>query len=813
MKIYYKQKNEIIKQIKYFKYKKEFFDYKKSVLFHFIYNKYSIINRHHIVNIKQVIKSNLLINNDINIDDYTNNAKYKNAIVPLQQKLLLYNSISDKFIYYHILYNKYLLNIDNIKLLDLAASSGLLETLLYNKLNFYAIKYLFNNNYILFNNTLLEQHKNLEDMYKTKINYNNEYMNDKLSFNLLEKIISKETNYNLLFIDTTIHLQKYVKEEIDYNDYSYMELLYKLYLGLNLLENEGKCILNIRSSIVYKNFLKNLLYFLLNFFDIKYKTIIKYNTTEILLDNFDKNIFIKQKKEFKNIILELEKKCIKEQLFLCNSNIPRIIKPKSYEIDNLFKYKYDEDYVKFFDYVFDKINNIKYMNKMMEKALKLCPTMEKCFTIDKLLQYNYNNFLNNLDKSVLLLEKYNLIISSEYKKVLVDYDKKIENYNNNLYFNTIISLTSNNIINFNYINTTNDIIYKFDIDKISKNLNLLKFYIESRNMTKWYNVTTEINIRKYITNHIKNKYNIRVSRAFCKMYDILTQFPLIDLTKKEIKTFHACEAPGHFINAFNYWIKARNKDMVFDWHANSLNSYNEENRKKYKNIFSDDYGFIKKYKDRWDWASDNTGDISKRENLLYYEKKYKDIDVFTSDCGLGANEDFEQECSLSFLSISQLILGLLVLKIGGHLVCKIFIPFTKPLTLSILYIYTMYFEKIHIIKQASGSLGSSEVYIIGINKKEHLSEYNKQTLLNVLENIDMDKSLFDNFQDLFIDEINEISKTFIKIQEEYLNRSFFYYDNPDILNKHKNEFFNDTKMKYVNKWIDDNDFKLIEDKL
>ena len=51
MKIYYKQKNKIIKQIKYFKYNKEAFDYKKSVLFHFIYNKYSIINRNHIVNI------------------------------------------------------------------------------------------------------------------------------------------------------------------------------------------------------------------------------------------------------------------------------------------------------------------------------------------------------------------------------------------------------------------------------------------------------------------------------------------------------------------------------------------------------------------------------------------------------------------------------------------------------------------------------------------------------------------------------------------------------------------------------------------
>ena len=815
MKIYYKQKNKIIKHIKYFKYKKEVFNYKESVLFHFIYNKYSIINRKHIINIHQLLKSNLLINNNINIEDYTSNKEstYLKSIMPIMQQILLYNNISDKFIYYHILYNKYLLNMNNIKLLDLGNTLGLIESLLYNKVNFYSNKYLFNNNYILVNNFILNGYQKIEAMYKTKINYNNEFMSDKLNIDLVQKIINNENNYNLLFIDTSIHLQKYVKDEVDYNDYSYMELLYKLYLGLNLLKNEGKCILNIRSSIVYKNFLKNLLYFLLNFFDIKYKTIIKYNTNEILLDNFDKNRFIKQENKFKNIILELENKCLKEKLFLCNSNIPNIIKPKSYEIDNLFNYKYNKDYIKFFDYVYNKTNNIKYIDKMMKKALKLCPTMEKCFTIDKLLQYNYNNFINNLDKTIILLKKYNLIVSPEYKKVLVDNDKKIENYNVNLYFNTIISLTTNNIINLNYTNSSNKIIDNFDISKISKNLNLLKFYIESRNVDKWYNITNEINIRKYITNHIKNKYNIRVSRAFCKMYDILTQFPLIDLTKKEIKTFHACEAPGHFINAFNYWIKARNKDMFFNWHANSLNYHNEENRKKYKNIFSDDYGFIKKYKYRWDWASDNTGDISKRENLLYYERKYKDIDVFTSDCGLGANEDFEQECSLSFLSISQLILGLLVLKIGGNLVCKIFIPFTKPLSISILYIYTMYFEKIHIIKQASGSLGSSEVYIIGLNKKEHLLEHNKQILLNVLENIDMNKSLFDNFPLLFINEINETSQTFIKIQEEYLNRSFFYYDNPDILEKHKNEFFNDAKMKYVKQWIDDNNFKLIKDKL
>ena len=124
----------------------------------------------------------------------------------------------------------------------------------------------------------------------------------------------------------------------------------------------------------------------------------------------------------------------------------------------------------------------------------------------------------------------------------------------------------------------------------------------------------------------------------------------------------------------------------------------------------------------------------------------------------------------------------------------------------------MYFEKIHIIKPSAGSLANSEVYIIGLNKKEHLSEHNKKILLNVLENIDMNKSLFDSFQKLFIYEINKIVKSFIKIQDDFLQKSFYYYDNPKILEKDNEKFYN-AKMKYVNKWINNNNFKLIEDTL
>ena len=57
----------------------------------------------------------------------------------------------------------------------------------------------------------------------------------------------------------------------------------------------------------------------------------------------------------------------------------------------------------------------------------------------------------------------------------------------------------------------------------------------------------------------------------------------------------------------------------YDWMANSLNPYNYDTRNKYfsifGNIFSDNYGLIKDNYDKWLWGSDNTGDITKINNI------------------------------------------------------------------------------------------------------------------------------------------------------------------------------------------------------
>ena len=49
---------------------------------------------------------------------------------------------------------------------------------------------------------------------------------------------------------------------------------------------------------------------------------------------------------------------------------------------------------------------------------------------------------------------------------------------------------------------------------------------------------------------------------------------------------------------------------------------------------------MKDFPDRWIFGDkkDDTGDISKSENIKFYNKYCKDIELLTSDCGLSRDE-------------------------------------------------------------------------------------------------------------------------------------------------------------------------------
>ena len=61
---------------------------------------------------------------------------------------------------------------------------------------------------------------------------------------------------------------------------------------------------------------------------------------------------------------------------------------------------------------------------------------------------------------------------------------------------------------FTYISLTEKLDKQLSyLNKLNSDINLIKFYIECRDVEKWYKISTIINIRNYITKYIKEKYN------------------------------------------------------------------------------------------------------------------------------------------------------------------------------------------------------------------------------------------------------------------------------------------------------------------
>jgi len=353
-------------------------------------------------------------------------------------------------------------------------------------------------------------------------------------------------------------------------------------------------------------------------------------------------------------------------------------------------------------------------------------------------------------------------------------------------------------------------------EKLKDHVNIYKLNIDAVGSKKWSHIANVTNISQGIIFNIKNRFNIDVTRVFVKMYELLVEFNLIDITQDTIKTFHACEAPGHFINATNHYVKSHNPKVIFDWHANTLNPESEYVRKELgKDYFEDDYGYISKYKNRWLFGEDDTGDIRKKENILSFKKKFNyGIDLFTSDCGLGSTTKYDfynQEIKNSKLCFSQCLIALETVRIGGNALFKVYTPFSEVSTLSTIFLMMKHFEFIYFVKQLTGGPENSEVYIVGKNKLKHLDEDMERYLFDCLANYDPKLALFPFgiYNKYFVMQMEKITEKFLDRQIKNLVRTFYYVDNEDKFKAH-NQLFVDAKLAYSQNWISNMKFASIE---
>ena len=267
-------------------------------------------------------------------------------------------------------------------------------------------------------------------------------------------------------------------------------------------------------------------------------------------------------------------------------------------------------------------------------------------------------------------------------------------------------------------------------------------------------------IRGFLDSRFKD-LPINLSNGFVKLWEILHTFKLMETSKENMNVFHIAEAPGQMVMCAKYYAEKKNPNMThYEWRANSLNPYNYDSKSKFAGL-RDDYRLIKTNPQKWLWGADNTGDITRVNNIKSF-KKYIDtkwltqkdtketphLDLIIGDGGLSA--DTNPAYVLQKLDLAQVITVIACSSIGGSCVIKHFTSYmiNKPETLeatsffiSFMYLYYIAFEEVNLFKPYTSDATSGEFYVICKGFKG-IDEHQLEKLYSILQRFKTNYALF-----------------------------------------------------------------------
>jgi len=368
-----------------------------------------------------------------------------------------------------------------------------------------------------------------------------------------------------------------------------------------------------------------------------------------------------------------------------------------------------------------------------------------------------------------------------------------------------------------------------------------------------------------VSAHIMKNFNLehKVSNAFCKLWEIYSTVKGVLPMKANPKVFFMAEAPGQWIYSTNlyyfnnYRQKVRNsyksrkigktlgrKTLVrktlkskksnkittikgIEWRANSLNPNNQINIKKYgKDIFNDQYGFMRKYPKQWVFGADDTGDFTITDNQRWYRqyvKEFGKLDLITGDAGIYGDDPM----IFQKLELAQVCMVAGLLSVGGNCVIKHFLPYVRrvPSTyyatgffMNYMYLYYLMFDELHLIKPLTSNPDSGEFYVVGKGFKG-ITDDDYASLLKLLDNFEPNMCFFekDYIEDTFVRQIVEFAEKIIKMNVDHNEITNLLMtcmiENDEIIEKATNcsKFLNKTYVEKVfaakyKEWVVTNNF-------
>jgi hypothetical protein len=277
-----------------------------------------------------------------------------------------------------------------------------------------------------------------------------------------------------------------------------------------------------------------------------------------------------------------------------------------------------------------------------------------------------------------------------------------------------------------------------------------------------------------------------VSRAWTKMYELLSETKILNNINGTIRAFFICEAPGNFINSMMHYVKTNTKISNFEWTAQSYSD-------KKSNVF-DTYGFIEKTKEQWDFGPTTTGDIADIDNFRHYIQTYKGADILIGDCGTDWGKGPNT-------SLFQCLYALLIPKVSGNFIIKLFIPVNNDISLAFIYLLSELYEDMFFFK-SNTNFWSTEMYLVGQNKLRDITSEEIDNIYKIIDQHDGQNVLYpvskipQSFMDEYLHGIADLIHIFTR------SKMFFYFLT------YNNELFNSNKEKIqkiidgkINKWL------------
>ena len=123
---------------------------------------------------------------------------------------------------------------------------------------------------------------------------------------------------------------------------------------------------------------------------------------------------------------------------------------------------------------------------------------------------------------------------------------------------------------------------------------------------------------------------------------------------------------------------------------------------------------FRKYKVNITYGEDGTGNLYNHRNIIKFRDELNGnlVDLVTADGGFDYSIDFNQQEQLSAkLIFAELVCALNISAKGANFVLKIFDIYTV-ITVKILYLLTLYYDSVTIIKPHTSRPANSEKYVV-----------------------------------------------------------------------------------------------------